>query len=314
MGGMGVLFGIIPGWVSDHLIEPAVLAFHPAREDLTLALFHGVNLPLLLSAGTLTLGGLAYRFRSGLGSRVQDLTGRLGVTASDRFQATLGAFLRLASAITARVQGGSLHTYLWTILASVVLLAGWAFAPRAASLFDPAFPFVRPSWVEAGLLAFILAATAVVLTARRRLAAAGGSGAVGAGVALVFLVSGAPDVALTQLLVETLTLIILCLVLFRLPPMGDPPGRGRVRTFMNIFVSAGAGLLVTSLVMGLLGVEMDRSVTAFFETASFSEAHGRNIVNVILVDFRSLDTLGEITVVVLAAWSALALVRKTGGG
>jgi multicomponent Na+:H+ antiporter subunit A len=133
---------------------------------------------------------------------------------------------------------------------------------------------------------------------------------VGSGVALIFLVFGAPDIALTQLLIETLTIIIVSLVLLRLPPLEGPkaphlpPHHGRRP-------GAGAGCLIVAPADGSLQRPLDRTLTAFFESQSYLAAHGRNIVNVILVDFRSLDTLGEITVVVLAAWAAVALIRKT---
>jgi multicomponent Na+:H+ antiporter subunit A len=79
---------------------------------------------------------------------------------------------------------------------------------------------------------------------------------------------------------------------------------------MTAGLCAAVGLLVASLLMGLGQTPLDRSLTFFYESKSYLAAHGRNIVNVILVDFRALDTLGEITVVVLAAWAGIALIRK----
>jgi len=132
-------------------------------------------------------------------------------------------------------------------------------------------------------------------------------------VALIFLVFGAPDIALTQLLVETLTLIFVSLILLRLPPMEQiikPGATSRARTLRNAILSASAGLMVFTLISGVVSNPLDRSLTTFFETHSYLSAHGRNIVNVILVDFRSLDTLGEICVIVLAAWAGVHLIRR----
>jgi multicomponent Na+:H+ antiporter subunit A len=161
-----------------------------------------------------------------------------------------------------------------------------------------------------GLMLLILAATVVVLTAKRRLAAICGLGGVGAGVALIFLVFGAPDLALTQLMVETLTVIIVSLVLPRLPSLSRQKKKPLPRRIMTAGLCAAAGFLVTSMLIGIGQFPLDRSLTAFYESKSYLAAHGRNIVNVILVDFRALDTLGEITVVVLAAWAGIALIRK----
>jgi multicomponent Na+:H+ antiporter subunit A len=155
-----------------------------------------------------------------------------------------------------------------------------------------------------------------VVTARHRLSAIGGLGGVGGGVALIFLVFGAPDIALTQLLVETLTLIFVSLILLRLPPMEKIANTGapsRARIIRNVILSTAAGLVVFTLLLGVAGSPPDRSLTTFFETHSYLAAHGRNIVNVILVDFRSLDTLGEICVIVLAAWAVVNLIRRPAG-
>jgi multicomponent Na+:H+ antiporter subunit A len=165
-------------------------------------------------------------------------------------------------------------------------------------------------WIAAGLFGFILISTAVVVTARHRILAIGGLGGVGAGVALVFLVFGAPDIALTQLLVETLTLIFVSLILLRLPPLEKAKPPSRSRTLRNAGLASSAGLIIATLLLATLQTPLDRSLTAFFEAGSVVAAHGRNIVNVILVDFRSFDTLGEITVVVLAAWAGVNLIRR----
>jgi multicomponent Na+:H+ antiporter subunit A len=164
------------------------------------------------------------------------------------------------------------------------------------------------------LLGLIALATVVVVTARSRLAAIGGLGGVGGGVALTFLVFGAPDIALTQLLVETLTVIIVSLVLLRLPPLKESKKRTAGRRALDAGLSLAAGLLIASLLMGVDQGPLDRSLTEFFENNSYVAAHGRNVVNVILVDFRGLDTLGEITVVVLAGLAGVALIRRPAAG
>ncbi len=308
MGGLGIVFGIIPEWVSANLIQPAVFAFHPSREEIRLAFFHGFNLPLLLSMITLALGSMIYRFRRPLQVFVKKALDRLWITTPGIYQGILDNFIRMAGTLTGKLQNGSLHTYLVMILLTVTLVTGWSWVAHIPSAF--VIPEIREWIIPAGLCLFILAAAAVVVTTRKRLTAIGGLGAVGAGVALIFLMFGAPDLALTQLLVETLTVVIVSLVLFRLPPISTARKRKKSRKFMNAGLSLGVGLLVATLLMGSLQVPLDRSLTAFFEANSYIQAHGRNIVNVILVDFRSLDTLGEICVVVLAAWAGVALIRR----
>ena len=308
MGGIGVVFGIIPAWVSEYLIQPAVFAYHPAREKIRMAVFHGFNLPLLLSMITLATGGLIYWQRIRLRSFIQTRMERLWITTPGIYQSTLDLFIKSAGWFTRTLQNGSLHTYISIILMALAVIVGRAWfvhIPGVFMIFD-----INDHWLAAGLCGFILLASGVVVTARQRLAAIGGLGGAGAGVALIFLIFGAPDIALTQLLVETLTVVIVSMVLFRLPPIDTVPKRTRTRNLFNAVLSLGIGLLVTTILMGVLTMPLDRSITDFFEDYSYISAHGRNIVNVILVDFRSLDTLGEICVVVLAAWAGVALMRS----
>jgi multicomponent Na+:H+ antiporter subunit A len=307
MGLMGIVFGIIPWWVSANLIEPAVRSFHPSTAPTTLSLYHGISAPLLLSLATLTLGGLVYRFRVAARRITAAAVDRIPVTTQRVYQGGLDRFLETAAAVTGRLQNGSLHTYLAIIF--LVAVGALALPLLGGARLALRIPAVEGPVAAVGLVGLIAAATAVVVTARNRLAAIGGLGGVGGGVALIFLLFGAPDIALTQLLVETLTVIIVSLVLLRLPPLGDARQRTRKRRLMDAGLSLTAGLLIAVLLMAIGKIPLDRSLTAFFENNSYMAAHGRNIVNVILVDFRSLDTLGEITVVVLAGLGGMALLR-----
>jgi multicomponent Na+:H+ antiporter subunit A len=162
-------------------------------------------------------------------------------------------------------------------------------------------------WLLGGI---IMVAVVAVVRTRARLLAICSLGVVGAGIAMLFLIYGAPDVALTQLLVETLTVIIVSLVLLRLPRLNARKPARLVGKIWNGFLAIAIGALITALILAVNQTDLQRSVTDFFETNSYVAAHGRNIVNVILVDFRSLDTLGEIAVVALAGLAGYALIQK----
>jgi multicomponent Na+:H+ antiporter subunit A len=130
---------------------------------------------------------------------------------------------------------------------------------------------------------------------------------VGFGVALLFLFFGAPDLALTQAIVEALTVVVFLLALFHLPRYRELSHRA-ART-RDLVVSLGFGALMTTLVLLATQRHLFPSISAYFLEASVPEAHGRNVVNVILVDFRALDTLGEITVLGIASVGVYALLR-----
>lgn len=308
MGILGIVFGIIPWWVSANLIEPAVRTFDPTTEQIRLSLYHGINPPLLLSIATLTLGGLIYFFRRVARKVTAATMDRLPVTTERLYQGSLDLFLKTAVGVTRRLQNGSLHAYMSLIFIVTIAAVAWPWIGDALSALR--IPDMGGPVAAVGLSGLIAAATAVVVTAKNRLAAIGGLGGVGAGIALTFLLFGAPDIALTQLLVETLTVIIVSLVLLRLPPLEEAKKRPAPRRALDAALSLAAGLLIASLLMGVTQHPLDRSLTEFFENNSYAAAHGRNIVNVILVDFRSLDTLGEITVVVLASLGGVALIRN----
>ena len=158
--------------------------------------------------------------------------------------------------------------------------------------------------VLAGLI--LLAALAAVLS-QTRLGAVAALGVVGYGVALIFVLFGAPDLAMTQFLVETLTVILLVLVLYHLPGFATlSTRRERIRDMM---VALLAGGLMTSLVLAAAAVQPQLEVSSFMTDHSAALAHGRNVVNVILVDFRGLDTFGEITVLAVAGIGVYSLLK-----
>jgi len=214
----------------------------------------------------------------------------------------------LAKFQTAVLQNGSLHRYLSIIIAAVVVGVG---LPLLSNDSPPLWMQNSDSsltdWLIVGLIA---AAVITVILARSRLLAICCLRVVGAGIALLFLMYGAPDVALTQLLVETLTVIIVSLVLLRLPDLSSRRPVSPPVKIWNAGLALAIGAIVTGLVLAVTRTELDRSLTNFFEANSYITAHGRNIVNVILVDFRSFDTLGEIAVVALAGLAGYALIQR----
>ncbi len=308
LGGLGILFGLIPEWVSHALIEPAVRAFHPGPENIRLVFFHGINLPLLLSLVTLSGGAALYLLRHHACRLVATVVKNLPVTSEGIYDRGLTGFMSGAELLTGRLQNGSLHFYLAVVVSTVILVVGWPWVGELTGV-----PGLWPESVDGialALFVFVAGAVLVVVTARKRLAAIGGLGGVGAGVALIFLLFGAPDIALTQLLVETLTVIFVSLVMLRLPAIEHARRRTIRRRCLDGSLALAGGLLLASLLIGVDSAPLNRGLTSFFEANSYPAAHGRNIVNVILVDFRSFDTLGEIIVVVLAAWAAVTLIRK----
>ena len=125
---------------------------------------------------------------------------------------------------------------------------------------------------------------------------------------MIFLYYGAPDLAITQLLVETLTVVLFMFVVFRLPAL-KRFSRQRMR-FRDAILACSFGGLMTLLVLKAVNIQFNHPISAHLSQISYLEAKGKNVVNVILVDFRALDTLGEITVVTAAALGIAALAAS----
>jgi multicomponent Na+:H+ antiporter subunit A len=308
LGGLCLIFGIIPDWVGNWFIKPAVRVFHPSMEDIQLKLFYGINEPLLLSIATLSLGALFYWLRQTLRQTIEYVLRHIPIRFEHMYTAGLDGIAKIARLQNSILQNGSLHRYLSIIIVSVILGAGLPLVSGGlpADLGHPPHPMLL-GWLVSGI---IMVAVVAVVNAGTRLLAICSLGVVGAGIAMLFLIYGAPDVALTQLLVETLTVIIVSIILLRLPQLKARQSARPAGKIWNGLLAVSIGTLITVLILAVIQTDLQRSVTAFFEANSYIAAHGRNIVNVILVDFRSLDTLGEITVVALAGLASYALIQK----
>jgi multicomponent Na+:H+ antiporter subunit A len=196
-----------------------------------------------------------------------------------------------------------LGTYLLVVIGTTVVLVGGV-------LVDAGWPQASLDEVQAHE---VLAASAMVLgavlvvRARSILFAVAALGVVGYGLALVFLFFGGPDLALTQFGVETLTVVLFVLVLRRLPPLRRLSSDSqRIR---SAIVALAGGAVMTGIVLATAAAYHPAPLKTYFAQASVPLARGRNVVNVILVDFRALDTLGEITVLAVAALGVFALMR-----
>ena len=311
LAALGALFGLAPGLLQTSLIEPTVASLLGSTENAKqLKLWAGVNLPLILSIATVALGLALYLTHERLRALLASLEAKLPNfdRGWDRFLDGLRAF---AAWQTRHIQNGVLRRYIFVTFATAL------FAISITTITHPIFPSMPDlssvSWENWALIVLTIGGTLVTTITGSRITALAALGVVGIGIAMIFVVFSAPDVAITQLLVETLVVVLVGVAFLRLP-MLDEPGT-KDRRPVDALLAGAVGLVVTLVLLAILETPLDRRLTDYFEAASWPEAYGRNIVNVILVDFRALDTFGEIAVVVIAGLSAYALLRaRTGGG
>lgn len=303
--GLGSLAaGLFSGAISPFVSAAATAALG-APHALELELWHGFNLVLAKSLATLVVGVALFAARR----RIRDLSGRLSPLAAygplRLYRAGLVGLVSLAKGTAALLSSGSLRQDLRVVLLATVALAAPLLLTRAVFGAPDALRSVRPH--EAVLALLVVAGAAGTVLSGSRLAAVVALGVTGFGVALLFLVFGAPDLAMTQLAVETLSVLLFVAVLRRLPRLKSRSApRARV---VDALLAGATGAVMTGLVLAVHAEPLRSRLAPFFRESSLALAKGRNVVNVILVDFRGLDTLGEITVLGVAALGVFSLVR-----
>ncbi len=305
---LGAGFGVFPGLLETYLVEPTVAAIlNETGLAKPLHLWAGFNLPLALSIATFVLGYLIYAFATPLRAFLVRLGDR-----SPSFDAgwdkILAGVLAGAKWQTRVIQTGQLRFYIMaTFITTLVALAGTILWRQAVMLPIVWTHVTLTDWLVFGLVAL---GTGLTIVTQSRITAITGLGVVGIGIALIFVLYSAPDVAITQLLVETLVVVLFAAAALRLPALGAEPLKKR---WLDALVALGMGGTVTLILLMVTTGPIDRSLTDFFEASSYPDAYGQNIVNVILVDFRALDTFGEIAVVLVAAIGIFALLRSKPG-
>ena len=302
---LGAFFGIFPETLATTLVNPTVAAIignaEPAKE---LKLWAGVNLPLFLSIATFVLGFALYAYKLKARAFLISLTEKS--PSFDNGWDTLLVWVANGSkGLTRMIQTGVLYHYMLVTFGAALVTLAVTLWLRSTGIPDLGWPQVAP-WDWLVFLLVLLGALLTILT-NSRITAIAGLGVVGIGMAMIFILYSAPDVAITQLLVETLVVVLFAAAALKLPVLRPEPLATR---WFDALVAIGLGVVTTVIVLKVTTGPIDRELTTFFETASWPEAFGQNIVNVILVDFRALDTFGEIAVVLIAAISIFALLKS----
>ncbi|MEL6773247.1 MAG: hydrogen gas-evolving membrane-bound hydrogenase subunit E, partial [Pseudomonadota bacterium] len=302
LAGLGLVLGVIAPLTGDAVVNPVAASILGRPVDYHLKLWHGVNAALIMSILTFVLGFLFWRtarpIRAGLaGAQASGL-----ISADELYDRVLEGVRATAKAVTGRLQNGVLTSYMRATFAALAIVLWGAIALSGGPRPTPSFDLPLISYAT---MAIMLIATAAVIITRSRLAAIASLGAIGTSISIIFVLYGAIDVALTQLMIEILVVVFLAIALLRLP---RTPERKGFRVG-DAGIAAAVGLGVTVVLISVLGTPLDLTLTEFFEENSAPVAFGRNVVNVILVDFRALDTLGEIAVIVIAAIGAVAALK-----
>ena len=299
-----LLVGVLPAWsISSLLAVAAEASLGHALPQYDLAIWHGFNLPLLMSFIAL-IGGIAiysqrahlFRWYDGL----PDINGRIMFERSMRF------LYGSVSRVLARIENGSLQRYVSLLLLAVIAVLTTWLAPLSQVMGEVALTPVDPL-TALGLGVMSCGALLTMGFHRQRFTALLMLSVVGLVVAMVFARFSAPDLALTQLVVEVVTILLMLLVVYFLP-VKAPAESSSLLHLRDFIIAASCAVLMAVLTFAVL-TRPYQSIADFFLANSVTGGGGTNVVNVILVDFRGFDTLGEISVLAITAIATVALLK-----
>lgn len=296
----GLAAGVFAPFI-DQLLTPYADSYPSAEPAYHLALWHGLTAALGLSVLVVTAGGLLhYASQRTAGWQAW----RLPTTGGDAYQHVKGWLDRAAVGLTGATQRGSLPFYLGVVLVVMVVFLSYALAvgwpwPTQVRLAD--------SPLQLALAVAAMAGAIFAARALRRLKALILVGVSGYAVAALFVLHGAPDLALTQFLVETVMIVMVVLVLRRLPVRFSARPVRAVRR-VRIAIGVAVGIVASAAAFVAVGGRQAVPVSVDFPDLAVSFGGGRNVVNVALVDIRAWDTMGEISVLVVAATGVASLI------
>ena len=303
----GLTIALFTGIAHFYISTPMASAIAGEPRPVEISLIPHIGVPLGLSLLTIALGIALYTQLSTVRSLIDRTFKALGAGPDRGFDVFIEMLVKVSFHITRRIQPGRLEFYVtatFAVIAAVLLVPLFLYGELPSM---PSWPRDMPVH-ELTFIAIAVAGLIAVLTASSRLTAIIALGIQGFAVAVIFLLFGAPDLSFTQFMVETLSVVILTLVMtrLRLSP-SDHRGLGQKLLDSTIAIACGAGFAL--FLMRATEASFDNRLTDFYNTYSKVIAHGANVVNVIIVDFRGTDTLGEIAVVMITGLAILALIR-----
>jgi multicomponent Na+:H+ antiporter subunit A len=274
-----------------------------------LALWHGVSGPLVLSIAALIGGMLLFAARVSVLRRIPDMRTISRWGPDSWYERLLRLLQWVAQRQTAVLQNGYLRRYVLTVLTTTAAMIGLMLFYTEGALVVP--PSIGVRFHEAVAAAVILAAAWTTIRSTNRYRAIASLGVIGMSISWIYALFGGPDLAMTQVVVEALT-VLLFVVAFRGLPNFRTVSSTATRVRDALVALAFGGVIATLLLLAT-SISGPSAISDYYADRSYREAHGRNVVNVILVDFRALDTMGEVTVLATAAMGVYVLIRLVVG-
>lgn len=308
LGIAGMFVVIFPFLNAETLLASAAVSISPIAAGWELQIWHGFTPVLGLSVLTLLLGWLVYRFHETIFNKYNKWIYKLEKYGPEAiYNLSWKAIIRFAEVVISILQNGYLRFYIMSILATLIFFI--LFTIHHYNLVAFNFSFSGIEIYEILLTILVISAIVFVVISKSRLIAVVILGVIGYGIALFYAIYGGADLAMTQFLVETLTVVIFVYILSKLP--GFIERSSRIQRWRDIIIAIIGGATITTVMLLVTNYPLVSELKVFFGTNSYLLGKGRNAVNVILVDFRALDTFGEITVLAIVALGVFALIKLT---
>jgi multicomponent Na+:H+ antiporter subunit A len=303
---LSILFGIFPALIESTIVKPMVSALGANASEDHLALWHGFNTVLLLSAITIALGLLLY-FMVKPSAKLEQKMGKLEFISPKSLMEKGNYYFVLFSGFWTNVfQNGYLRNYVTSIVLFLVVLVGYVLIGNQRLVIDHS-QLAEVTAYELVVAIILVGGVLYTVFTKSRLAAVAAMGVVGLAICLIFVFYSAPDLAMTQFSIDTLTVILFVLVLYRLPKyLSLSDYKMRLRDGV---LSLALGSIISILALQVLAEPVNNEVGDFYAKNAYLLAHGKNVVNVILVDFRGTDTLIEISVLAISAIGVFGLLK-----
>jgi multicomponent Na+:H+ antiporter subunit A len=301
---LGIIFGLFPFLIESSLIQPVADSIFGKKLDFHLALWHGFNTVLLLSLLTLMLGTILYFVFQPKTPTWINKAEKVGPAII--LNSLAKGFITFAEIFTKITQNGKLRIYLIVILLTLGGLLSYVVLHETTFVID----YEKLSQItiyEAITVGILIISVFLTVFSGSRLAAVAAMGVIGYALCIIFVFYSAPDLAMTQFTIDTLTVILFVLVLYRLPRfirLGFS-----LRHIIDSLVALMIGGLMTIISLEVLARTPIREISDFYAMNSYVMAKGKNVVNVILVDFRGTDTMIEIVVLSIAAIGVYSLLK-----
>lgn len=306
LGFLSLGFGMFPFFIQESLIQPVFSSISGSDTIIELKLWHGFNLVLLLSVLTLVSGGLLYFFLKPSKALFEKTFKFEIISPQNIIEKGINLFGSFARFWTRFFQNGYLRNYVITILAFLTLLMAYRLFGEVNIYIDWE-QISTVSYYEAIVVLMMIISIIFAISTNSRTTAIVALGVVGFANCLFFIFYSAPDLAMTQFSIDTLTVLLFMLVLVKLPKNKSFSSKGM--KFRDAFLSLTFGVLIAILTLEVFEEPSSSEVSKYFADNAYLLAKGRNVVNVILVDYRGFDTMIETVVLVIAAAGVFSLMK-----